>query len=167
MAANFCTGCGAPLASGAQFCSNCGLPLSAPAERPKPRRKLLYWALGIIAVLGIIGSLAPDEEPEPIATVTSPVDACNQFWAISKRTVIEQRSDDESGPEYRALAKATGSVDVVLATGIQDMTEQGTTADVSDRVLVVMRRCVSLGWPPPTEAEMRAFLEAASKPVPR
>jgi zinc-ribbon domain len=63
-----CPSCGAPQAAGGRICANCGADLSARFAKGVPRRKLLYAALAVVALvaisLPIVSSLRDDAARE-------------------------------------------------------------------------------------------------------
>ena len=72
-----CTNCGKEVPADAEFCAGCGNRVQAAAPLPTRKRSGWKWALGILAVLAILGGLVsePDEpkgaKPEPAGVTVS------------------------------------------------------------------------------------------------
>ena len=77
----YCQKCGTQNPEGTNNCSNCGAPLNATPAKPKKKKKglIIGIIIGVVLLLGIIGSFGSDDKPNtatpnestPAGTVTS------------------------------------------------------------------------------------------------
>lgn len=133
----------------------------ARASRRGKWKRFALIALAVFVVLGVIGAVFGEDEP-PVPEVASPLDACEQFWALSQRAVAERLSDDVIDPEMRALAKGVAVVDPIQASNLEDAADADNAAESSDMFLVIIRRCVGVhDWPPPTQEELEQLIESS------
>ena len=116
----------------------------------KSVRRVIYGGLAVMVAVGVAGGLAVEDHDVP--PMTSTEESCDYFWDT---VVVDDRNDDD---EFRQLADVTNSMDSELANDIMAVADRISEPDASERLRAVFERCMSLGWSPPSEAEMNELL---------
>jgi len=125
-----CPACGAPQSAGGRTCTNCGADLTARHAKGASRRKLVYVAIAVIAVIAvsipIIGSLREDAAGER--------ERAERRQAALEAAEVERLTEDARPVRARGAAPAAGADPLEHRAALVTEAEGLMTADARARV---------------------------------
>lgn len=149
-------------------CANCDGPLSLaappdtgiPRESSTSRRRLTLAVGGAVVVLALAGIVAGREDVEPTAALATATQGCEVMWVGILDSARSGASDADMRARLRGFRGAFRGIDPVQASNIDDMIDARSAAEVSDTMVLALRRCVRVyGWRGPNKSEMDELLE--------